>query len=115
MVADAMQTVVETSAFISAAKDVFSDEEVEALIRTLAAKPESGKIMEGTGGVRKMRVALEGRGKSGGARVVYYYHSAKMPLFLMTAFAKNEKSNLSKAEKNAMAAAVAKLKKAYKV
>jgi len=52
---------------------------------------------------RKMRWALPGGGKRGGARVVCYYHNESLPVFLLAAYGKNEKENLSKAERNAMA------------
>lgn len=55
-------------------------------------------MIPGTGGVRKLHWRLEGRGKRGGARVIYYYHDMDMPLDLMTAYAKNERENLSQAE-----------------
>ena len=70
--------------------------------RGAGANPEAGKIVPETGGVRKVRWALAGRGKRGGARVIYYYHNERLPLFLLTAYPKNEKANLSKAERNAM-------------
>ncbi len=54
----------------------------------------------GTGGVRKLRWALAGRGKRGGARVIYFFHSPTMPLFLLTAFAKHERADLSQSERN---------------
>jgi len=60
-------------------------------------------MIEGAGGVRKLRWARDGRGKSGGVRVIYYFHSAVMPLYLLTMFAKNERANLSKAERNELA------------
>ena len=58
--------------------------------------------MPETGGVRKIRWGLAGRGKRGGVRVIYYYHSERLPLFLLTAYPKNEKANLTQAERNAM-------------
>lgn len=58
--------------------------------------------MRGTGGVRKIRVALAGRGKSGGARVIYYYVGAKERVFLLLAYPKNEKDNLTGGEKEQM-------------
>ena len=56
--------------------------------------------------MRKWRWARDGRGKSGGVRVIYYFHSETMPLYLLTMFAKNERANLSKAERNALAGLV---------
>lgn len=69
----------------------------------LAAHPKDGDLIEGTGGIRKLRWGRGGRGKSGGVRVIYYYHSSEMPLYLLTLFAKNEQANLSKAERNDLA------------
>ncbi|MEQ1815777.1 MAG: type II toxin-antitoxin system RelE/ParE family toxin [Nitrosomonas sp.] len=57
-------------------------------------------MIEGTGGIRKLRWGRSGRGKRGGVRVIYYYHSELMPLYLLTLFAKNKQDNLSKAERN---------------
>ncbi len=54
--------------------------------------------------------ALGGRGKSGGTRVIYYFHSERLPVFALTVFAKNEKANLSPAQRNAMAAIVKAIK-----
>jgi hypothetical protein len=62
--------------------------------------------MEGTGGVRKLRWGRGGQGKSGGVRVIYYFHSEAMPLYLLTLFAKNERANLSKADRNDLAGLV---------
>jgi len=58
---------------------------------------------EGTGGVRKLRWGLGAQGKSGGVRVIYYAHSEEMPLYLLTLFAKNERANISKAQRNELA------------
>ena len=94
----ALITVVETRAFTAAAKGRMTPQETKALIDLLAASPESGDLIQGTGGLRKVRFALEGRGKSGSVRVVYYFYNENLPLFLLTVFAKNEKDNLTKAE-----------------
>jgi len=69
----------------------------------LAAHPKTGDLIEGTDGVRKLRWGRGGRGKSGGVRIIYYYHSELMLLYLLTLFAKNEQDNLSKAERNELA------------
>jgi hypothetical protein len=57
-------------------------------------------FIPGTGGVRKLRWGLEGRGKRGGARVIYFHHGADMALFALTAFAKNERADLSQQDRN---------------
>ncbi len=69
--------------------------------------------MVGTGGVRKSRWGVGARGKSGGVRVIYYYHNRTMPLFLLTIFAKNERDNLSQRDKNMLKRLVTELVHAY--
>ncbi len=95
-------TVVETGEFLRHAKSLISDSERAELVAFIGANPEAGEIIPETGGVRKIRWALEGMGKRGGARVIYYYHSKRLPVFLLTAYAKNRKENLSRAERNSM-------------
>jgi mRNA-degrading endonuclease RelE of RelBE toxin-antitoxin system len=82
-----MQTVVETAAYLRRAEMLLDETEREAVADIVAANPEAGVLMEGTGGIRKLQVALHGRGKSGGARVIYYYHSENVPIFLFGIFA----------------------------
>ena len=59
--------------------------------------------MKGTGGIRKFRWASGNKGRSGGVRVIYYYHNESIPLFFLSVFGKSEKANLSKSERNEMA------------
>lgn len=100
-----MQTVVEAKAYISTAKDAgMSEEEMQAVVDAVASNPRAGVVMPGCGGARKLRVAKEGFGKSGGYRVITYYGGKDIPVFLLTVFGKNERANLSGAEKNALAA-----------
>jgi len=96
-----MQTVVETPSYLTLAEKLFSESERGEIVATVADDPACGAIMTGTGGFRKVRVAREGMGKSGGARVVYIWRNDKFPVFLITVFPKNEKENLTKAERNA--------------
>ena len=98
-----MITIVELPEFIKQAKKIFSVPLRESLINYLAAHPKAGVIMEGTGGIRKIRWQREGSGKSRGGRVVYYYHNDQYPLFLLTAFKKGKKANLTKEERNELA------------
>lgn len=100
--ADAPMTVVETAEFLRKAKPLLSESERADLVAFIAASPEAGEIIPETGGVRKIRWALPGMGKRGGARVIYYYHSERLPVFLLSAYAKGRKENLTKAEQNAI-------------
>ena len=95
-------TVVETAEFLKKAKALMTDSERETLVAFVGANPEAGEIIPGSGGVRKIRWALHGMGKRGGARVIYYHHGERLPLFLLTMYAKNRKANLTAAERNAM-------------
>jgi len=78
------------------------DAERAELVLYLAYNPTAGDVIPGSGGVRKVRWGLEGRGKRGGARVIYFFHDMEMPLYLMTAYAKNERENVSQAEINTL-------------
>lgn len=111
---NSLYTIVETRPFIQDAKSRLTDDERVALINMIAADPTCGVVMEGTGGVRKVRFAIQGRGKSGGVRVIYYFHNEALPIFLLAVFAKNEKSNLSKTEQNELAKLVVKLIDTYR-
>lgn len=95
-------TVVATERFLRDAKTLMSEDEHAQLVSFVGANPVVGEIIPGTGGVRKVRWALAGKGKRGGARVIYYFHSERLPVFLLAAYAKNERANLSNAERNAM-------------
>ena len=97
-----LQTVVELASFLKRASAIMSDDERMEIVIFLAANPEAGVSLGG--GLRKVRIAREGGGKSGGYRTLYVFGGITMPLFLVTVFAKNEKDNLTKAE---LAAAVA--------
>jgi hypothetical protein len=90
--------VLETPDFIAATRKLMGESERMSLIDYLAANPLAGDLMPGSGGVRKLRWALEGRGKRGGARVIYYFHNEHIPLFALDAYAKNERSDLSATE-----------------
>ena len=95
-------TVVETPAYLARAERILDETQRQAVVDLLTSNPEVGDVMQGTGGARKVRFAVEGRGKSGGARVIYFFHNEGMPVFLLTVYTKNQKANLSAADKNAM-------------
>ncbi|MCB1614713.1 MAG: type II toxin-antitoxin system RelE/ParE family toxin [Pseudomonadales bacterium] len=98
-----MHTVVELPEFIKQSKTLLSKDESTSLIAYLSVHPKSGVLIQGTGGIRKLRWASGNKGKSGSTRVIYFYHNSEMPIFLITAFGKNQKANLSQSEKNMLA------------
>lgn len=110
-----MQTVTETPTFVRQTEKLFSEQEKRELIDFLAANPLAGDEIPGTGGVRKVRFAASGRGKRGGARVIYYYLDKTMPLYALLAYAKNAKDDMTPAEKRAVSALVIALKATRKV
>lgn len=107
-------SVLETPEFLATARRLMSDDERALLVDYLAYNPTAGDLIPGTGGVRKLRWALEGRGKRGGARVVYFHHDAGMPLFALTAYAKNERADLSQQDRNNFRQLTALLVEAFK-
>ena len=109
-----MQTVAETPTFTRQADKLFSEEERHTLIDRLAEDPLAGDEIPGTGGVRKLRFAALGRGKRGGARVIYFYGGDRMPVYALLAYTKSARTDLSPAEKRAVAGVVAAIKRAGK-
>lgn len=104
-----LTTVTELPEYIRRANELLNEAERKAIIDYLAAHPRSGDIMEGTGGIRKLRWARGDKGKSGGVRIIYYYHHQRIPLYLLTVFGKNENANVTKSERNELAKLVAML------
>lgn len=74
-----MRTVVETPQYLKASEALFSEAERADIVAMVAADPECGDVMEGTGGFRKVRVGRAGMGKRGGARVIYILRNEKFP------------------------------------
>ena len=106
-------TVVETPFFLRKAATLMDEVERSDLVVFLGMNPDSGDMIPGAGGVRKVRWAAPGKGKSGSFRVVYYFHSKSFPLFLLTVYAKKQKANLTQAERNEFKKLVPLLVKAY--
>jgi hypothetical protein len=104
-------TVAETRPFLTKVVRLLSEAEKAELITYLSVHPGAGVLIKGTGGIRKLRWARSGRGKSGGVRVVYYFHSLGIPLYLLTLFGKNEKDYLSREEKKYLSRQVSELVK----
>ncbi len=95
-------TVCETPEFLARAEKVWSSDERGEFVDFIALHPEAGDVIPGTGGVRKVRWSIAGGGKRGGVRVIYYFYDVTIPLYLITMFAKNQKSDLNSADKEAV-------------
>lgn len=91
-----------------------TDDDLSALQQELISNSQKGDLMQGTGGLRKMRFAFVGKGKSGSARVCYVDFAVYEKIYLITAYPKSEKENLSKAERNAIATVIAQLEKSLR-
>ncbi len=90
------------------------EEELQQIVEAIAREPLSGDLMAGTGGARKLRHALQGKGKSGGARTIHYFAGEDVPVFLLSIYGKNTKANLTKSERNELAKLLPLIGKAYR-
>ena len=99
--------IIETNPYLSEAERLMSEEEREAVVDLIADNPEAGSVIRGTGGLRKLRIPLRGRGKRGGGRVVYWFQSKGNPAVLLTVYAKNETTALGVRELQRFAAVAA--------
>ena len=93
-------TVVETSAYLTMAAGLHNAERM-AIVDLIAADPRAEDLIRETGGLRKVRVPLEGRGKRGGGRLITYFHDEDMPVFLIAFYAKNAQTDLDARQRKA--------------
>jgi len=94
-----MQTLVAIGTFEDRAERLLSKAGFDEKLEFLARRPRAGRIIQGTGGLRKIRIARPGKGKSGGARVIYYYHNEGKPLLLLLIYTKAAQGNLTDVQK----------------
>ena len=98
-----MHVVAETEEFIKAAKKAgMTDDERFDAITYVAQNPQAGVVVEASGGCRKVRIPKEGKGKSGGYRVVTYYWDEETPVYLLTVISKGQTANLSENQKKSL-------------
>ena len=93
-----MQTLVPIGTFEEKARKLIGKAGFDDLLEFLARRPKAGRLIQGTGGLRKARFARPGKGKSGGARVIYYYHNDTKPILLLLIYAKAVQDNLTDAQ-----------------
>jgi hypothetical protein len=100
--------IVETRVFTRLIAGLMSDEEYRGLQTELIARPHAGAIISGGGGIRKVRWAVQGRGKSGGVRVIYYWATAYDTILMLLVYPKNEQDNLTDEQTRALSTLVKK-------
>ncbi len=93
---------IETPIFTKRVKELLDDDTYRLLQIRLMVTPEIGDLIEGTGGLRKVRVASNGHGRRGGARVIYYHFVARTQVALLLIYPKNEQSDLSTEQRKAL-------------
>ena len=109
-----LHTIVETPEFAGSARRILTEAERRELIDFIAARPSSGELIQGTGGARKLRWGAKSKGTRGGARVISYYGGPDIPAFLLAIFAKGDRANLTKAERNELRQVLAVLAEEYR-
>lgn len=98
-----MFTVIETRFFARKAENLLTEDEYIRLILLLSENPEAGSLIRNTGGVRKLRLAAKGKGKSGGVRVIHFCLTHAGKVYLLDIYGKGEKNDLSAAEEKELA------------
>lgn len=99
-----MITIIEFPGFLLQVGNSIGADERDEFINYIARNPEAGDLIPGTGGVRKVRWGSKNKGKSGGVRVIYYFYDELSPIFLLTAYGKGEKENLTAEQKKQISA-----------
>lgn len=107
-------SILEVGTFLRQVSAFLNEEDLNELKWHLAQNPCDGVVIPGTGGIRKLRWSASGRGKRGGSRVIYFFHDDTMPIFLLAAYAKNAKSDLTEGEKTQLRRFVSVLIARYK-
>lgn len=91
-----------------------TEAELKVIVDALAANPLAGDLISGTGGARKLRFARQGGGKSGGYRTVHYFGGTDVPVFLLQLYAKNERADLTAAQRNTLRTVLATIAQEYR-
>jgi hypothetical protein len=91
--------IVETPVFTRRVTEILTDEEYRGLQSALLVRPDAGNLIVGTGGARKIRWALDGRGKSGGVRVIYFWAATREIILMLLVYPKNEQDTLTDVQK----------------
>ncbi len=103
--------IIELPPFTKKAEKILSEEELEILRSYLIQNPDKGDVISGTGGIRKLRWAAGGKGKRGGARVIYFYHVVGANIYLLTCYKNNEQADINPQVKKQLKAIIDQIKK----
>ena len=107
-------SVIEFAGYRRRASELLTAGQRDAVIDLVAYEPTCGDIIPGSEGLRKVRIGRDGMGKRGGTRVVYYFYNEDFPILLLALYAKNEKSDLTIAEKREFAASMREIVRRWK-
>ena len=94
--------IVETPIFTKLINEIMSDDEYKELQEALVIKPDLGVLIKNSGGLRKIRWSMDGRGKRGGVRIIYYWMTMNEQLYMMYIFPKSTQENLTDAQTKAL-------------
>lgn len=90
-----LNTITELDAYTEIAEKYFCEEERQEIVNYLARNPKKGDVIPGTNGLRKLRWKKGNKGKSGGVRIIYYFHNEKLPLYLLIMYAKDTQTDVT--------------------
>jgi hypothetical protein len=107
-------SVIEFAGYRRRASELLTAGQRDAVIDLVAYEPTCGDVIQGSGGLRKVRIGRDGIGKRGGTRVVYYFYNEDFPILLLALYAKNEKSDLTTAERREFAASMREIVRQWK-
>lgn len=103
--------IITTRTYERAIRRLLSEHSRRDMEVAIAADPDGAPVVPGTGGIRKFRWTVPGRGKRGGVRTIYFYHTGKEVIYILTAYAKSAREDLTMADKKVLAKLVAEIKK----
>ena len=99
---NARMVIIETAVFTRLIRDLMDDDNYRQLQAALVQQPDAGDLIPGSGGLRKVRWKLEGKGKRGGVRIIYYWMTADDQLWMLYGYAKASQEDLTKAQQKAL-------------
>jgi hypothetical protein len=110
-----VQSILFTPVFVKQAERIdLSEDELQEIAVAIATSPKSGDLIRGTGGARKLRHTLRGKGKSGGLRTIHYFGGDDIPVFMLAIYDKSQSSDITQADRNELAKVLPKIAEVYR-